>query len=69
MGTCQENHAKFQFQIGAIKSEIEYDNDTEDQFCFNSKLVRLKAAPIVKSSVFLSCFNSKLVRLKVTMMY
>ena len=54
----------FQFQIGAIKSEHNVLLIECNVACFNSKLVRLKAAVHIAKTERGS-FNSKLVRLKV----
>ena len=58
----------FQFQTGAIKSHPSDACVTLWFFCFNSKLVRLKASLVRASHCRCGArFNSKLVRLKATL--
>ncbi len=54
----------FQFQYGAIKS-LRLLPLWEEESCFNSNMVRLRAAGLFKSSICSGGFNSNMVRLRV----
>ena len=53
----------FQFQIGAIRGNLNLDK-TSEQIGFNSKLVRLEEVQQAALGSVSPCFNSKLVRLE-----